>query len=115
MSVSPSVTVFPGGNLDAADTAAATSDPGVSRLRGDAQQRALRLCALRETLEETGILVAGTQETTKRDIDGAKVEVWRKRVYAKPEEYLPAYRDMYGASSVPPLDSLLPCVGATRR
>ena len=108
MSVSPSVTVFPGGNLDAADTAAASTDSALSRLESDAQLRALKVCALRETLEETGILVAGAEETARRDIDAAKVEAWRKRVYAKPEEYLPAYRDMHGASAVPPLDSLLP-------
>lgn len=108
MSVSPSVTVFPGGNLDAADTAAASSDPALSRIEGGAQLCALKVCALRETLEETGILVAGAEESARSDIDGAKVESWRKRVYAKPDEYLSGYRDMHGASAVPPLDSLLP-------
>lgn len=48
----PGFMAFPGGKVDAADTEFAV--PGVS----DAFERAARVCAVREALEETGVLVA---------------------------------------------------------
>jgi len=55
-----SAVVFPGGQLDLADEAPFTSPDGAlleMDIRNEAYMRALRLCAVRETFEETGLLL----------------------------------------------------------
>lgn len=53
MPFAPNMVVFPGGRVDPADTDLSTNDGSTTA--------ALRACAVRETAEETGVILAGEQ------------------------------------------------------
>jgi 8-oxo-dGTP pyrophosphatase MutT (NUDIX family) len=65
MRFGPGALVFPGGKLDSQDVDPAWSDYALGWAALDAESRVLRICAIRETFEETGILLAplGDQHT----------------------------------------------------
>jgi len=80
----PDFFVFPGGRLDPADRlvrAATPLDPGAAKrmgVRGDAAlAEALALAAVRETLEETGLLLAEIGDIGATEGAGAEWEHWR--------------------------------------
>jgi 8-oxo-dGTP pyrophosphatase MutT (NUDIX family) len=58
MRFGPGALVFPGGKLDAQDVDPAWSAYALGWAELDDEARGLRICAIRETFEETGILVA---------------------------------------------------------
>ena len=98
MSAAPSATVFPGGNLSEADTKAA------SKLgQKDVSMTALRICALRETFEEIGILITNPKSKSKLGKDA--LSDWRKRVYKDPSLFENLYKAA-GPDSVPAVDLL---------
>jgi 8-oxo-dGTP pyrophosphatase MutT (NUDIX family) len=109
MAMAPSATVFPGGNLSEADTALAKTLRHDAANGQDSTEIALKICALRETFEETGILVRRSYQDidkiTKEQYAAARKKVrddysWRRRpgsdelakVYADAAEFLPFYQ-----------------------
>ncbi|MBT7954564.1 MAG: NUDIX hydrolase [Rhodospirillaceae bacterium] len=80
-----SALVYPGGKMDPADTDPLLIDlcRGATGLTAD--QAALRICAIRETFEETGILLAceGDSGTLVNDVRRAQLEQhYRAKVHA---------------------------------
>lgn len=107
MKMSPSATVFPGGNLDAADKEAAKSFARTQDSEEDGNMTALRICALRETLEECGTLVVDPPLPT--EVEPKQLAKWRAEVYAKPEQFMKLYERLSSKSGEkcgPPLQDL---------
>lgn len=72
MRFGPGAFVFPGGKLDAQDLDPAWGVEALGSAQLDAEARGLRICAIRETFEETGILLAHRQDGRDENvIDGA--------------------------------------------
>ena len=69
----PGFMAFPGGKVDAADSEFAV--PGVT----NAFERAARVCAVREALEETGVLVAHDGDATVASITAAREALLENR------------------------------------
>jgi len=75
----PDAFVFPGGKMDASDRKAAAATPLRPEIAGHAapgdpnRARALAMAAIRETFEETGLLVAG-----KGDVGTVADPTWRE-------------------------------------
>lgn len=65
---------------------------------------ALRICALRETFEEIGILI--TNPKSKSRLGKEALSEWRKRVYKDPSLFENLYQAA-GPDSMPALDSLV--------
>ena len=98
MAAAASATVFPGGNLSQADT-----DMASELQQNDLSMTAMRICALRESFEEVGLLV--TDPKTKSSLSKDALGHWRKRVYKDPSLFAHLYKEA-GPQSMPPLDSL---------
>lgn len=67
--------VFPGGRIDADDRLLAATDAVVGAPTADLEERASRVAAVRETLEETGLAV-GLMTTPTRNV----IADWRSRL-----------------------------------
>lgn len=70
-----SAVVFPGGALDLADEAAvgcSTSEAEKDNVQDAAYMRALQLCSLRETFEETGLLLMASSKRGAESVPYSK-------------------------------------------
>ena len=126
MRTAASATVFPGGNLDKADEDASTLLITASADMRTKRMTALKVCVLRETFEECGILLSSPPAS----FDINEMAVWRKKVsrtikqmccssfrctdppnqvYDKPGLFLKLYERLSESNQIsfePPLQSL---------
>lgn len=102
MSFAPGMYVFPGGSLDAADldiTCPIVGKPDERGVRADPDlARGLLVCAVRETFEETGVLLAAGTRWREAAAEAQRVAVEGGRHFA---EFLTAHELVIDAERIP--------------
>jgi len=81
MRFGPGALVFPGGKLDVEDRDPSWAAHLVSDLELGSERRHLRICAIRETFEETGVLL-GRQEAGGQRVGATSNEALRSKLIA---------------------------------
>jgi nucleoside diphosphate-linked moiety X motif protein 19 len=93
--------VFPGGNIDKTDKEASWISP-----KALTPVQALKLCAIRETFEECGILIATNQGASNMTEEARKS--WRKRVHDDATQFQQLFTELSTkGSTVPDIQALV--------
>ncbi|KAM0749258.1 hypothetical protein T439DRAFT_381637 [Meredithblackwellia eburnea MCA 4105] len=101
--------VFPGGNLDAADKDSAWKSLYSSSTVVDSSDLALRLCAVRETFEESGVLLVEDDEDSSgkkghevwASVPEQERKQWRDKVHSQASSFVDLFKFLSEKSGKP--------------